>query len=200
MGAEDRYVRAEALADCPTPYTEVGSDAALVILEPYFKAAQEEFVAHEREHFGRRQLARVRLECRSWEELRRAEGFSVRNFAATREDGKLILAAPELVELPEENVAAVMAHEFGHAYDFTYPARFVLRDGDLLRLDDVADDRRADQARFARVRVWSERDPEQLERLADAIASEVLHREIRYAGPCLLQTFGSGVERPEGLR
>jgi hypothetical protein len=201
VGAEDRYVRSEALADCPTPHTDVGCDAAFFILEPYFKAAQEQFVAHEREHFGHKQLARVRMECRPWLELQRTHGFTVRNFAATRDDGRVIVVAPELIELPEENVAAVLAHEFGHAYDFLYPARFVLRDGDLLRFDDVpSDDRRADQARFARMRAWRERDHNQTERLADAIASDVLRREIRYSGPCLLQGFGAGSERPEGLQ
>ena len=50
------------------------------------------------------------------------------------------------------------------------------------------------------MRQWIDRDTDCVERTADHIASVVLDREIRYCGPCLLQTFGEGVSRPPGLR
>jgi hypothetical protein len=179
----------------------VDCETARVILEPYFKAAQEEFVRFEREHYGGKKVSYVRLECASWAELQQEEGFDVRNFAGTSEDGRLIIAAPELVELPEESVAAIVAHELGHAFDYLYPARFVVARGELLRFDDLdAEDKASRQARIARMQQWERRDRDVVEGTADEIASLVLKREIRYAGPCLLQTFGRGISRPEGLR
>ena len=200
MDPKDRYVYGSGLAACERPETAVDCETARIILEPFLKAAQEQFVQFEREHYGGKKLSYVRLECAPWAELEQ-EGFDVRNFAGTSEDGRLIIAAPELVELPQESVAAVIAHEFGHAFDYLYPGRFALARGELLRFDDLeAEDKASQQARLARMQHWERRDRDTIETTADEIASLVLQREIRYAGPCLLQTFGRGMSRPSGLR
>jgi len=196
---------------CVRPETSLSRDEALVVAGPYFLAVQEEFSRHEQDHYGGRSvlLARVRLECAPWRELADDEGFSVRNFAATSDDGHVIVIAPELVELPEESVVAILGHEFGHAYDNLYPGRWVLADGELLRFDDalagVGDpelESKANQkARVARARQWRDRTDDEVENTADAIATEVLGHQIRYCGPCVLQCFErTASRRPAGLR
>jgi hypothetical protein len=205
MGPENRYVYGPSptLVDCERPDTEVDCETALAILEPYVKVAREEFLRFEREHYGGSKIKRVKLECAPWAELQEEDGFNVRNFAGTSEDGRMIVAAPELVELPEDSVAAIIAHEFGHTLDYLYPGRFLLAQGELVRFDDPGvGNSKAEKARIARMRQWQllHQDRDLVEQVADEIASLVLHRQIRYAGPCLLQTFGRGLSRPPGLR
>lgn len=130
-----------------------------------------------------------------------------RHFAGCRDDGRLILAAPEMADLPVDNVVAIFSHEFGHAVDFLYPTRFQLVVGELEeRKGEWSEGRRLPTAEmpaaFARgvMRQWRGRDDDEVERLADAIAERVVGRPVAYTGPCLLQTFGAGAPRPEGLR
>ena len=131
-----------------------------------------------------------------------------RHFAGCRDDGKLVVAAPQLADLPIDNVVAVFSHELGHAVDFLYPTRFQLVIEELREFPgdwDVDIQRRptADlDAKTLRAVMdqWKNRDEEQIEQLADAIAELVVKKPVTYAGPCLLQTFAGGEPRPVGLR
>ena len=201
MGCESRFCYGPPLAGCERPEAVVDCEAALAVLHSYFKAAQEEFGKFERDRLGGKRSARVILECAPWDEL--PEDWGVRNYAATSEDGRTILVAPELVELPPDSVAAIMAHEFGHALDYLYPGRLLVARGELLSFEDArGGDEQGDQARLARMLQWKRihEDRDAVENTADQIASAVLGREIRYAGPCLLQTFARAAARPKGLR
>jgi len=56
------------------------------------------------------------------------------------------------------------------------------------------------RAQFNWMRAWHDRDEHSVEATADAIAQWVTGREIRYGGPCTLQTYKPGVRRPTDLR
>lgn len=183
--------------ECRFIRSELTCDEALAVLDPFFQAAREVFVAYEMNWLGCSRMRRVRLECSA------TVHDTARHFAGASEDGKLILAAPELAELPEETVVAILAHEFGHAMDFAYPAMFRESEGELKRAVALADngqDRRFEQAAVAAMRQWRDRDPDTVERTADVVAEHVTGRRIGYAGPCLLQTLDAGIARPAGLR
>jgi len=105
----------EHLAQCEAPETDLTTDEAFVILEPYFLAAQELFL-----DAGLRKTERTRFYVAPWVH------DSPRHFAATRDDGLAVMMAPEAAELPEGTVAAFFAHELGHATDFLYPGEWVL--------------------------------------------------------------------------
>lgn len=169
-------------------------DEALAILEPYFEATRDVFV-----EAGAQRCSRISLEIAPWIH------DSPRHYAGTSETGKLVVAAPELAELPEGTVLAIFAHELGHATDFLYPAEYVLvDDGELVRLPPVPQkliDRKAEQANLARTRIWRDRDVDAVERTADAIAEKLTGRTIGYCGPCSIQCFDRGQRpRPLGLR
>lgn len=183
----------ERVAGCETLTTSLDRGEAAAILEPYFEAAREFFMEAGLER------------CR---ETRFAVSPTVhdgRHFAGCRDDGRLVLVAPELVEIPDAFVVGILAHEFGHATDFLYPGEFVLR-GDHVARRSRAD---AGEKQWARwLLAWqathSSRAPEDadsVERTADAIARSVYGKPIGYAGPCQLQTFRRGESpRPPGLR
>lgn len=117
-----------------------------------------------------------------------------RHFARCSTDGELIGFAPETILLPEATIQGVIAHEFGHAADFLYPGQF------MLTYDDDPLVERVSSSRKSR-RDWASRDYDEIERTADGIAEMVLGVSIRYAGSCMLETFGAGVRpRPVGLR
>jgi hypothetical protein len=206
MEAEDRDVSGRGGLICSAPQTNLDLQTARAIIEPYFIAAQEKFCEYVRAaHGSPKRVKNVLLECHPWRVLADEIGFGVRNFAATSEDARTIIVAPEIVELPPETVAAIIAHEFGHVLDFIYPSDYALVGGELLRwrCKVADDDPRAEQALVARIRQWELRDPDVVEHTADEIASHVTGSPIRYSGPCLLQTFdrGSrGIRRPQGLR
>lgn len=162
-------------------------DVVFAILEPYFEASREVFARYASGR-GLASVKSVRLECRP--EIR----DSGRHFAGASEDGRIIAVAPEMVDLPEDTVAAIFGHEFGHVVDFLNPARF-LRDGKFLLFMPEED-----PARLARVRQWEARGEDEVERVADQIAEEALGIRIGYSGPCMLQGLGRGVPRPKGLR
>ena len=180
-------------AACPETRTALSRDEAYAVLEPYFLAVQERFVPR----FDKTRTVRFAILGEIHDKTR--------HFAAW--DGRAILAAPELAELPEETVLAILSHEFGHATDFLYPGEYVLVDGEGIVTmpptpqDTRKLDKRAAQALRARMHLWQERDGDTVERTADAIGESVIGRPIGYSGPCLLQTFERGMRpRPEGLR
>jgi len=172
---------------CPEVASVVGPDDALLILEPYFEAGQAAFA-----EAGMPKVRRTRLYVAPWIH------DSPRHFAACREDGLAVLVAPELVELPEETVGAILAHELGHAADFLYPGEFMLgREREAVRRNAEAFGER-EWARW--MRRWQRRDDDAVEMTADAIAELGVGRRIGYLGPCQLQVFDRGLARPQGLR
>lgn len=172
-----------------------GNDEAYAILEPYFLAARELFTKYCEDLGLGRGVEKTSFECRS--EMHDTE----RHFAGTTEDGKKVLAAPEMADLPEDTVAAIFAHEFGHAVDHRYPSYFILYEGELVYVGPVeGEDKRAEQARVARMRQWDRRGYHEVEVVADKIAEAVTGSRIGYSGKCMLQGLNRGVPRPEHLR
>jgi len=161
---------------------EISPDDALDVVEPLFADMLEVF------HASGLPLV-VTLHCAPWVH------DSPRHFAACRRDGKAVVVAPRIVTLDADMVRAILAHELGHAADFTWPARFMLR-GDRLALDRPMSELAYQQA----LRRWKERTPHEVELTADAIAERVTGHEIGYCGPCLLQCFDKGRARPAWLR
>jgi len=164
---------------CAETITRVTSHEARLILEPYFEELQEEFVLA-----GLERVQDTKLRCSS------SMHDSSRHFAGCLEDGRIIYAAPELVEMPPETVLGILAHELGHAADFLYPGEFVLRGDHVI----------AEEPDRHRLRGWKRRQNDTVEVTADLIAEWVLGTSIGYRGPCLLQTLGTLGPRPKGLR
>lgn len=145
---------------------------------------------------------------------------SCRHYAAARTDGKVLMLAPEVVNLPDEAIWALLAHEAGHFVDFASPGRFFYREPTRVRMRSGAEvemlgelsERLPPSALFRfthlphklgkHMREWKDRDKDEVELVADGIASVAMGVPIRYTGPddCLVETFGPGVERPLGLR
>lgn len=185
---------------CAFIRSDLTCEEALAVLDPFFEAVREVFVAYEMKWRGSSKMRRVRVECAAWLH------DTPRHFAGATEDGRVILTTPELVELPEETVVAILAHEFGHAMDFAYPATFKWTPDGIARgtidpeiLANV-NDKRGAQAAVAAARQWRDRDDDTVERTADAVAAHVTGRSIGYSGPCLLQSLDTGIPRPAGLR
>lgn len=170
---------------CESLETDLSLDEARAIIEPYFIAVREKF-----ERAGYRRISKTRLGCDS------GMHDSARHFAGCREDGGLILVAPELAELNHDVVLAILAHECGHATDFLYPAEFVLEGRSVVRRDRDAE---SDKQWRKFLNAFKARDDDAVELTADAIAESVLGVPIGYRGPCRLQAFG-GTPRPLGLR
>jgi len=179
---------------CPVIRAAYSVEEAEAVIEPYFFVAREIFVLA-----GLPLCKKVTLEVAPWIH------DSPRHFAACEDTGRRIIVAPEMAELPEPVLAAIMAHEFGHATDFLYPTEFVLvDDGELVRLPTVPGklvNKKAEQANLARRNAWERRDADSVERTADAIAEAMTGHTIGYCGPCELQCFDRG-RRPRraGLR
>lgn len=174
--------------------SSVDEPTARAILEPYFLAAKDEYLEFCVANNLGSSIKNTRLA------ISQSVRDSDRHFAAATTDGRLIVASPELVECPEDTVAAMMAHEFGHIVDHLYPGRFLVVDEELVFLTDNPEDPRSPQVRVARMRQWENRTDHEIELTADLIAKQVLSHEIRYYGPCMLQSFGRGVKRPRDLR
>jgi hypothetical protein len=174
-------------SSCAELTTELDLDEALAILEPYFFSIREKFVEA---GLGkcRKTMLYVAPEVHD----------TPRHFAACRTDGLVVLAAPEMVELPEEFVVGILAHELGHATDFLYPGEFVIGQDEKIvrRSRDAVDDRQ--WLRWQRG--WDKRAADVVERTADLVAGAVWEKPIGYAGPCHLQNFRTGEARPQGLR
>lgn len=196
MEAARRHGSRRVNDGCPFVRSSLTCDESLAILDPFFEAVREVFVGSEMELFGQSKMRRVRAECAPWVHDK------ARHFAGATEDGRSILVTPELAELPELTVVAILAHEFGHAMDFAYPAMFGWSPDGLVHRSAVsaADPKRQAQAATAAMRQWRDRDADTVERMADAIAERITGRRIGYAGPCMLQTLGGGAPRPAGLR
>lgn len=131
---------------------------------------------------------RVDLYCAPW-----VHKDSPRHFAACRHDGRVVVVAPQIVDLDMDMVRAILAHELGHAADFTWPGRYALdARGRLTQTIGESVPRVLER--------WEARDTDEIERTADAIAEVATGRRIGYVGPCLLQAFDRGAARPQGLR
>lgn len=169
--------------------------AAQAILEPYFFAAREEFHKFCVDQKLGNEVRRTRFEC---------EGVvhdTPRHFAGTTLDGRLVVAALELADLPEDTVAAIFAHEFGHVVDHLYPGRFGLAREELVFYREVdLQNEKAGKARVARAKQWEGRSADEVELTADLLVERVLGHRVGYSGPCMLQGFNRGMRRPRGLR
>ena len=153
---------------------------ARLILEPYFEELQDRFV-----EAGLERVSKTKLRCKL------GLHDTPRHFAGCLEDGTMIYAAPELVEMPTDSVLGILAHELGHAADFLYPGEFLLREDRVVRIEPDKQ----------RMKGWRNRDEDTVEITADLIAEQVLGTSIGYRGPCHLQCLGfSGSPRPKGLR
>lgn len=143
-----------------------------------------------------------------------------RHYAGAREDGKAIVVAPQIIDLDEDKIVAILAHEAGHIEDFAHPGRFWFRPPEAVRVRKGARvmalelpemypgkvlarfDRLPESSMGKHIRDWKKRGDDEKELVADAIASHVLKRKLGYTGPrgCIIQTLDRGIERPTGLR
>lgn len=173
---------------CRDTTTDLTLDEAFVVLEPYYLATQERFL-----EAGLDRCAETRFFVAP--NMHDTE----RHFAACSEDGKKILVAPELVELPPEIVLAICAHELGHACDFLYPGEFAYGGDDAPAIRRLREEMKPGQW-HGWLRDWRKRDDDLVERSADAIAHFALGVRYGYQGPCLLQSFSGTEARPYALR
>lgn len=187
----------------------LSADKAWRILQPYW----EQVAAHFRRQ-GHPQVSKVRVEVdERWHD-------SCRHYAAMTEDCSLVGFAPQMADLPDEQVLALMAHEAGHVVDFSNPGRYWYRPAAAVRVrsgckissvQDVDPREKGDvlfyyerlpESMGKHMRDWKNRGKDETEGCADAIAEAVTGKPIRYTGPkdCLVETFGTGIKRPRGLR
>jgi hypothetical protein len=169
-------------------------ELAASVVQPHFDAVRDVFLEHTPapgETLG--MLARTRFEIDT--EIH----DSRRHFAATRDDGLLMMFAPGIVDLDLETLAAILAHEFGHATDFLYPARWLTpMDGPGKAAWIPVGTPPKLSARWSKL--WKDRTRDQVEWAADGIGEAVTGKPIRYCGNLLLQCFTGTKERPRWLR
>lgn len=165
----------------------LSADEAHAVIEPYFEAIREDYLAH-----GLVKCKRTRLFVAP------AMHDTERHFGACKDDGSAILIAPELADAPVAVVLAILAHEFGHATDFLYPGEFVLgAEGPALRRAQ----KEAEEKQWSKwLKAWHKRDDDVVELTADAIAERVMGVAYGYQGPCWIQSFDARAARPMGLR
>jgi hypothetical protein len=188
------------------------------VLQPHFDAVRDEFCRFVPE--GSRG-ALVRLKKTRFL-IEASARDSKRHFAGTSEDGRLMIFAPEIVDLSIENLVAIVAHEFGHAADFLYPGAWTWprsSSGTAMWVgEEPGDKARAWRAVFGKARAesrspsddvapaanwmaaWSRRSSDQVEWAADGITERVTGVRPLYCGPCLIQCWQGGAPRPAGLR
>lgn len=201
---------------------ELSVDLPLEVVEdqllPFFDAVRDRYLAYELPRNGGRFLKLKALRF-----MISADAHDKpRHFAACRDDGKLLIFAPEILALPEETAVAIIAHEVGHAVDFLYPGgwSWPLQEAGPVtwvgttpfeqalawrmafgkpkaRSRSGADD---DNPAANWARAWDHRTEDQVEWAADGIAWAITGRRPLYGGPCMLQRFSEGVPRPAGLR
>jgi hypothetical protein len=179
-------------------------EIAALILQPHFDAVRDEFVRFSPEKgvtLDRLKKTKIIVDPSIHDKPR--------HFAACRDDGLEIRCAPGIVvEVPVEQMVAVLAHEFGHAADMIYPGQWVVLGPGKKHQKAVwigeSDDR---NAVYWRERLWHERSRDEIEWTADAIAELVTGRLVHYCGDCVLQCFapqqGAPMQferRPKGLR
>lgn len=165
-------------------------EVAYAVIEPHFDAVRDHFAGFVTTDGSLERVKRTRLLVS--ESVRDSD----RHYAGCRDDGLLVVVAPQAARLDIDMLVPLLCHELGHAVDFLYPARFAGRRGEpAMWLPD-------DQKHMAKLRrLWAERSADQVEWDADSIAMAVTGREIRYCGPCMIQCFSqSGRQRPPGLR
>jgi len=116
-----------------------------------------------------------------------------RHFAATT--GDEVMFAPQMVDLPFDSCAGIMAHEAGHVVDLTAPCRYWWQGGELVEAHVVDPPSRL-------IGRWNARPHDDVERIADAIAMMVVGVKIGYVGSpgCVVQALGRGRRRPKDLR
>ncbi len=177
-------------------------EVVATVLTPYFDATRDAYVAFRPD--GSTSLEKLRKTKFVIDAKNHNSG---RHFASTRDDGMLMMFAPQIVELPVDTLVAILAHEFGHAADFAYPAHWLTRG----QADDeakwIGDPSVSKQSRKWQ-RLWYEQNDrsgadanrDRIEWRADAIAFAVTGRRLGYCGDCVLQCFRGGIERPPGLR
>lgn len=169
---------------------DMNAEAAMIIA-PSFDAVRDVFVEAHGRLDGATDVSVVKLV------INPARHDTERHFAACTTTGKRIEIAPEAVDLPLETLTAILAHELGHASDFLHPGRweFIARDKPARWVADAA----SPEKKKALQRRWLNRDDDEIEWWADAIAYAITGRRVGYCGPCLLQCF-DGALRPRGLR
>jgi len=169
---------------------EFDTEEAASIVAPCFDAVRDVFVAHVLEPGVKLdRLRRTKLLIDS------GAHDSERHFAGCRTDGRQIELAPQAADLPLETLTAILAHEFGHAADFSYPAQFRL----VARYQAAQWRALPDRGAPRKVAAWQDRSDDQIEWTADAIAYLVTGRQVGYCGPCMVQCW-NGVDRPRDLR
>lgn len=164
---------------------------AAVIIAPSFDAVRDVYVEHNGRLKGSDEIAAVELR------INPSRHDTERHFAACAMNGKVIEIAPEGADLPLETLTAILCHEFGHASDFLNPGcwEFISRDKPAVWVSDDS----SPEKRKAIQRRWMNRNDDEIEWWADAIAFAVTGRRVGYCGPCLVQCF-DGKPRPKGLR
>lgn len=173
---------------CRSLETDLSNEEAYLILEPYFEAVREQYIA-----------AGIDLCKKTRLVIDPSMHDTARHFAACQDDGKVILLAPELAELNDNAVLAIIAHELGHAADFLYPGQFAMRGEDEpAAWRDPSSMKPKHWHRW--LKDWGSRNDDLVELSADAIAHFVLGVRYGYRGPCLIQDFRSTRLRPLGLR
>jgi hypothetical protein len=164
----------------------IDAEQAQAILEPIWERVLDAF-----EEYGHQEPSKAKL------------GFdpalhdTCRHFAGTTLDGKSVYYAPALADMPIDTIEAIMAHEAGHIVDLSNPGRWWFRGGELCFLKELP------SKNLKKLLVeWSERDDDEVEHVADAIAEVCMGRRIGYIGEggCLVQTWDKGKRRPNGLR
>lgn len=168
-----------------------GCEVAAAVLEPHFAAVRDVFAGFEPAPGVT--LTKLR---KTYLVIDPNLHATPQRFAACRDDAALIKLAPEAMELEHDQLVAILCHEFGHAADFAYPGDWV-----MLERDEPAVWVGGREDRYTRRwrRLWHERNDDQVEWSADAIAWAVIGKPVRYCGPCMIQCF-AGISRPPGLR
>ena len=192
---------------------------AAAILQPHYDAVRDAYVAYSPAH-GMKGMSRLK---KTKYIVDSKLHDTPRHFAACRDDGMQMIFAPELAELPIENLVAILAHEFGHASDFAYPGCWAWPVEKAGVTEWVGEDQKGrarawramkrswggsidvmlepqESEAVAWMRAWEKRNRDQIEWAADAIAMEVTGHRLGYCGACMVQTFDRCIERPAGLR
>ncbi len=168
-------------------------EVAATVLEPYFDGARDVFAGYRPPSsdapLSRVRRTKMRIDGRVFD--------GGRHFAGCRDDGLEVVLAPELIDLPEGTLLAIIGHELGHAADFAYPGRFATSRAQPALW--IADPKTKQAAKWRKA--WAVRSADQVEWAADSIVRLVTGRAIEYCGPCLIQCLAGGVTpRPQGVR
>lgn len=172
-------------------------EVAEAVIVPHFDAVRDAYCEFRPEsgHSGLTRLRRTKFI------IDPAMHDSPRHFAACRDDGMLMLFAPQLIDLPIETMVAILTHEFGHAADFAYGAAWYT-DGSGPSPARWIGEHEDDRGWRAWRKGWRQRGKDQVEWAADGIAQAVTGRRLGYCGEtcCMLQAFDQCQPRPAGLR